>query len=180
MDLTVGDLAKLTETIWSSVLDIELGRWAAADPTRSVVDVGAIAACVDITGAWNGSLSIFAARGLIERLAGTMYGMDVVDLDDELVCDAFGELANIAGGNIKSMMGAGCALGLPVVVRDAREVIHVSSARLVCGTWLECEGDPVCVALYRRNGEPQFAGSVVLGTGDAHLDMLNEIRGDRS
>jgi hypothetical protein len=89
-----------------------------------------LAAWVDLHGPWAGRASLVTdastARDLARALLGLAPGDDVSP--DDLV-DAFGEIANVVGGNVKALLPETGTLGLPQVgpaapVPDAATVVH--------------------------------------------------------
>ncbi len=80
-------------------------------------------------------------------LAADMFAMAPEDLDLELIRDAIGELANIAGGNIKGIIADPCELGLPIVAEGASYKVSVPGTRTVCQAAFACAGQHFTVSL---------------------------------
>lgn len=59
--------------------------------------------------------------------------------------DAMGELANVVGGNVKSVVAGGGTLTLPVVADAPPEL---GDAEIVMETWLTWRGRPVGVSIW--------------------------------
>ncbi|SOD74511.1 chemotaxis protein CheX [Jatrophihabitans sp. GAS493] len=121
------DLAELISAVWTSfmfeeILPIE-DEAAAAKPTHNEV-----VASVSIMGGWSGQLILATTRACGTAVASTMFGSEDKVPDEELA-DAVGELANIVGGNVKSMLPSPSSLSLPQVVIDAH-MLAVPSAQL--------------------------------------------------
>ena len=51
-----------------------------------------------------------------QRAAAAFLAMDEDEVAEDDVVDVMGELANIVGGNVKSMLPSGCFVSLPHVV----------------------------------------------------------------
>ncbi len=83
-----------------------------------------------------------------------MFQMSAEELDDELVRDAIGELANIAGGNVKGMIPLACDLGLPIVATGLGFTVSVPGTRVLCEAAFEYEGQPFSVVLHSRHDLP--------------------------
>ena len=72
--------------------------------------------CVQITGAWRGTVSIEMPTSLARRLTATMMALDdPSEATPDLVKDALGELVNMFGGNVKAVLPPPCYLSLPAV-----------------------------------------------------------------
>lgn len=100
---------------------------------------GVWSASVTVTGGWQGIVTVELTEYVAGALAATMLalpeGIEVVDAD---VADAVGELVNMVGGNVKSLMPGPSVLSLPSVAAgraaftsESREVARVDV------TWAE-------------------------------------------
>ncbi len=152
MTMLEDDLIGLTGAIWESVLG--MGAMP-IDPAEATARLGArtITACVHITGDWEGSLGMTFGPSLCRRLAAGMFALDDADLDDELVRDAVGELANIAGGNVKGMVAADTELSLPQII-EGTYTLSVPGARVLCEAGFECGADTFVVTVHGRTEVP--------------------------
>ncbi|QDV42744.1 hypothetical protein Enr13x_25940 [Stieleria neptunia] len=72
-------------------------------------------AAVRVSGSWQATLQIYAPEQLARRIACAMFAQATDVLDDEDVLDAFGEVVNVIGGNVKGMIDQDCTLSLPCV-----------------------------------------------------------------
>jgi hypothetical protein len=75
-----------------------------------------VSAWVDILGPWTGSVVVTCAPTTAQALTESVLMMrPPTQADDEDVADALGELANVLGGNIKSVLPGESRLGLPQI-----------------------------------------------------------------
>jgi chemotaxis protein CheX len=146
---TDDDLFAIAEQVWASYLDVEgtspLLRVPPATPSRDV------SASVSVTGAWRGHVVVSCSMTAARNVAAALLGIDLDDATPEDVTDALGELANIIGGNVKSLMPEPSALSLPVVLIDGNtgwpsvvEVCHLN------GEWL---GEPIAVQVLESSND---------------------------
>lgn len=152
MTMLEDDLVGLTAAIWDSVL----GMGAIPVPPRLAETIPGprVTSSVNITGEWEGSVALTFSPPLCRRLASGMFGLDDGDLDDELVRDAVGELANIAGGNVKGMVPFETVLSLPQVISGEGYTVSVPGARVLCEAAFDCEGELFTVAIHGRSEFP--------------------------
>jgi hypothetical protein len=68
---------------------------------------------VSIGGAWDGRVRVETSLVLARQLTAHMFDLAEEDVDDDLVADAIGEIANIIGGNVKALLPTPSHLGLP-------------------------------------------------------------------
>lgn len=62
-------------------------------------------ACVSLGGGFEGAVTLQCSERLAQRIAGAMLATPPEELTDEAAQDAFGELAHVVAGNIKSLIG---------------------------------------------------------------------------
>ena len=110
--LSNDDLFSLAETVWSSILGLEFER---AGDSDGKIGERAVTSCVQITGEWEGAVTVACSETLATQLAAAMFAMEPEELDDEMTRDAMGEIANMTGGNVKGVAPGQNTLALPTV-----------------------------------------------------------------
>lgn len=104
---------------------------------------------VQVTGRWQGMLVLQCSPRAARRAAAIMFNRPGDAVSGEDVCDVVGELANIFGGSVKSMVAeSGCYLSMPLVVEGTGFAVHVPNARVVARQAFESEGEPVVVTVF--------------------------------
>jgi chemotaxis protein CheX len=140
---TVEDLRMITEQVWSSYLDLDgMSPLVPAVGPTSPADVSA---AVSVTGSWQGHVVVSCSAGASRNAAATLLGIEVEDVTIDDVSDAVGELANIIGGNVKSLLPQPCALALPQVLVDEKSAFMYPGVTEICqmdAVWLD---EPVTV-----------------------------------
>lgn len=140
---TADDLREIAEQVWASYLDPEGENPLLDLPLPRPADE--VFGVVSVTGAWRGAVVISFSEAASKHAAGALLGVDQAEVTIEDVTDAVGELANIMGGNVKSLLPEPCALSLPHVLTGTRVSVHWPTATEVCqlsGVWL---GEPITV-----------------------------------
>jgi chemotaxis protein CheX len=112
--ITHDELRSIMDAIWQSLLGSSLTSAEAAGEESRPRVVGR----VEISGGWEGVVTIDCDAELAADVAAAMFGLDEGDAAPDEIRDALGELANMAGGNIKSLLPGPSQLGLPVVSDD--------------------------------------------------------------
>ena len=83
-------------------------------PGEPVVDP--VSSWVDVVGPWTGSVVLTTGRRTAEELTRALLREHSTEvLEDEDVVDAFGEIANVVGGNVKAALPGSSGLSLPDV-----------------------------------------------------------------
>lgn len=129
--LAAEDLVEITADVWSAFLLAEDDRpllpTAAGAPAEDAVH-----ATVEVTGSWTGRIDLVLDGPSADRATRTLLRLDAESpVTPGDVLDAVGELANMVGGNVKSLAPAPSSLGLPSVGRGP----------LPAGGAVECEAD---------------------------------------
>jgi chemotaxis protein CheX len=133
---TDDDLMVIAEQVWTSYLDTEgVSPLIPLPPPAARYDV---CASVSLTGAWQGHVVVRCSTAASRNAAAALLGMGLDEVTSEDITDALGELANIIGGNVKSLLPEPSALSLPHVVisGDSGWPMVVEICRL-SGVWLD-------------------------------------------
>jgi chemotaxis protein CheX len=150
MQVTNEDINTIVTEIWSSMLGLEAGPNGHNVPDPESLRV---AASVQITGSWNGAVEMQFTSELAKQLAEAMLGVPADELTDEDVADVVGELANMAGGNLKTLTEGTCSLSLPTVTEGRNLRTAYPGSTVVTAVAFECEGSPFKVAVVAANAK---------------------------
>jgi CheY-specific phosphatase CheX len=134
----VSELADLVEQVVST---LEGSAVTAREPTEPAPRGLQWTGCVRLGGLFRGAVTIECPPPFARHVASTMLAVEAGALDDEVACEALGELTHIVGGNIKGLIGVAAGAGLctltaplvamgPLVIPAAAERVAVSFA---CG-----------------------------------------------
>lgn len=104
---------------------------------------GRLRASVSVRGEWDGWITLEVSAAAAHDLTSRMLHTD--DVTDEDVRDAVGELVNVLGGNVKSLLVEGSVLGLPEVTDADLPVEHHVE---ICQTELWWADHPVHVRVW--------------------------------
>lgn len=144
MDPTSEDINALTMQVWESVLCLPIEA-EAPDSSDSELHVVGL---VHITGGWEGSVLVRCTRPLARSITETMFGMDPGEASADEIADALGEIANMIGGNIKSLVPGPSQLSLPTVV-DYDYLSFPLSEECAHSAFLT-DNEPMMVTVLRR------------------------------
>jgi chemotaxis protein CheX len=150
MPIHEDEINQLVEGIWDAVLGRQAQRVCEAALLASCEKV--LTACVPITGAWEGTVQLRCGDRLARQTAAAMLGLEEGELTTDLIHDALGELANILGGNVKSLLSEPCCLCLPMVAADEDDSVHVPPGQVLIQTAFESHGRPFLVSIIEHTG----------------------------
>jgi chemotaxis protein CheX len=111
---TDDDLRVIAEQVWSSYLDHD--GMSPLIPIPAEKPSHEVSASVSVTGAWRGHVVVRCSETASRNAAAVLLGVELDAVTPDDVTDALGELANIIGGNVKSLLPEPCALSLPHVL----------------------------------------------------------------
>lgn len=108
------DLARIVEDVFSTMLGMDAVLSAAVEPSAEC-----ITASVQFVGGWRGAVLLTCGGQLARRFAARLMPSpsgagEVASKDD--VSDTLGEVVNMIGGNLKSVLPVGVVLSIPSVI----------------------------------------------------------------
>jgi chemotaxis protein CheX len=138
------DLEVITREVWTSFLD--------GDPSGLVAGGEAgtgeqITGCVHLSGAYTGSIMLQCSPPAARDAAAALFSMAPGDVTQTELVDAIGEIANMVGGNVKSMLPGPSMLSLPSVVQGQ---LSVPGAQVVRSVQLVWRAEPLTVTLWQQ------------------------------
>ena len=120
------ELIQIVESVFASMLSLEIFQSAA--PWFPSGD--RLTAAVQLAGEWQGAVLIECDRSQACIFAGRYLSIDPPAAVDDVVRDFLGELANMIGGNLKSVLGMGIQLSMPAVVNGSDYFLRVCGAEV--------------------------------------------------
>jgi chemotaxis protein CheX len=110
--IDAGTVQSIAEDAWIALV----GEDEVLVPLPEELPPDALSAWVDVVGPWTGSVVLTTGRQTAVDLCRALLGEAAPDLlEHEDVADAFGEIANVVGGNVKAVLPGPSALSLPEV-----------------------------------------------------------------
>lgn len=150
--LADGDIVQIASDVWGSFLGMSLEQigWPDGDAPGALPGTGpCLTACVTISGEWNGTVMLHGREPLATGAAAAMFDADPAGLGEDEVADAFGELANMVGGNIKSLLPAPSALSVPAVTGGDGYHVRVPHGTLSNRVALHCDAGVLLVTVWK-------------------------------
>lgn len=145
MSITAEDLVRIVTEVWRDVLAQE----AAPAPFSAP---GELTGCIQITGAFRGAVVVAVPRSVARAAAAAMFALDQAGLSADEERDAIGELTNMVGGHVKSMVASPSQLALPAVVPGNDHCLDGSRLQLLAEQALAAPGGSLAVRVYEDIG----------------------------
>jgi chemotaxis protein CheX len=135
------DVIAITQNILGTMLQLDAQPVSkvtvacdkSAKPNSNLVGV------IQIAGAWNGAVFVEVSEEFATYAATKMLMMEVADVVHEDRQDTLGELTNMIGGNIKSIVTSPSNLSLPTVSSGTYLNVRAIGSVPVCKTSLRCD-----------------------------------------
>jgi chemotaxis protein CheX len=153
----IDGLDRLVSSAVSTVFGTMLNLSVSEQPDSAALTHGEphIAGSVVFVGAVSGIVFLYSTVKFARTVAGKMLRGDQQIASDEMVNDAFGEIANMVVGNLKSRLcdrGLPCALTIPSILRGSDLTIEpTSSSTRRVSTFRSGEGDLVVEVLIKAS-----------------------------
>lgn len=114
------ELAAIVHNVFETMLGLEVEALPPGPPSHST-----LTAAVQFTGDWKGAVLLRCTEAQALAFTASMLQTDAPLAVDDEVMDVLGELANIIGGNLKSLLSPGVGLSMPIVVEGSDYMVHV-------------------------------------------------------
>lgn len=120
-------VANIVAVVFETTMSLEVS--GNAEPLGAAPD--RLSAAVHLSGEWNGAVVVECGQTEACRLAGRFLSMDPPEAVDDVVRDVFGELANMIGGNLKSVLSRGIRLSMPTVADGSDYAVRICGSELI-------------------------------------------------
>jgi chemotaxis protein CheX len=148
-ELENSKVSEAVETVWHNMLGlpVTLNPIQMGNRSRPTMMIGFI----QITGAWQGAIKLECSAGLARRLSAIMFGADPCEITPDQVNDALGELTNMIGGNVKSLLPEPNQLSMPAVTEGTDYLFSVPGSKALAEMSFTCEGKPFHITILQSD-----------------------------
>ena len=115
------DVAQIVESVFRTMLNLEVYP----SDVNSVAGLNSLTSVVHFAGEWQGAILLQCGLPEAVAFANCLLPGEENSGRDEDVRDALGELTNMVGGNLKSVLPPGVALSIPSVVAGSDYALHI-------------------------------------------------------
>jgi chemotaxis protein CheX len=131
---------ELVEAIWSSMLGLAITTNGGENFVR---DAAGLTASVQISGKWNGVILLIPTERFARRATAIMLDKPEASLEMVDILDAVGELCNMIGGGIKSLLPGPSTLSLPTILQGSQYAVRIPKTRMISQLSFACESQPL-------------------------------------
>jgi chemotaxis protein CheX len=148
MQIGPAEISHYVASIWGSLLGLGVKP---ADTSLPGQKSDYVTGCVQLTGAWEGAVTLDCPAGLARQAARVMFGAEPTETTTEQVHDVVAELTNMIGGNLKALLPGPLFLCLPAVADGSDYALRVLGGHVISQAGFECEGQPFLVTITERD-----------------------------
>jgi chemotaxis protein CheX len=141
IELLPSQLSQIVESVFETMLNLE----ATEGGTPWFPSEDRLTATVHLSGVWSGAVLLECDRRQACRFAGHFLSMNPPDNVDDVVRDVLGELVNMIGGNMKSVLSRGIGLSMPSVVDGSHDSVRFCKVDVRELLAFQCEEGPFWV-----------------------------------
>jgi len=147
MQFLESEIQQYNKLVWSTLLGFDI------QPESSTFDFSSedmITGSVQVTGKWNGAITLYLPSTLANHITETMFSLESGEASLETKKDAIGELINMVGGNIKSMLPQPSALSTPIIAMEGQSQ-QFPFTKKVTQCKFTCNNSSFALSLYEQD-----------------------------
>jgi len=134
VEVVPSELVQIVESVFETMLNLETRECE----TPWFPGGDRLTSSVQLAGDWNGAVMLECNRVQACRFAGRFLSKDAPEAVDDVVRDVLGELANMIGGNLKSVLSREIQLTMPSVVDGSDYSLRICGAEMHHRLAFEC------------------------------------------
>ena len=146
--VSADQITQIAQEVWESLLSMTLLPHPLG-PDAPALQGESMTGCVHVSGEWNGSVFLQCDVAVAAALAEVMFVADPGSLAEDEVSDALGELTNMVGGNVKSLLPAPSSLSVPTIAVGQACSVRVPGAVLLDRVVLVCAPGPLHISVWK-------------------------------
>lgn len=143
------DLCRVVVDTWRYMLTLDVQPASATNVPKT--NEQTFTGVVHILGDWCGAVAVECRPTLARQVTQHIYDIGEQDLKDEMIADAFREIANVTGGNLKPLLGTRCILSVPKASLTRGFDYSVPGCVLVMRLAFELKGEPFQVSVFESH-----------------------------
>ena len=150
MQFLENEIQQYSKMVWSTLLGLEI------EPEAGPFNLSSeemVTGSVQVTGKWNGVISLYLPSPLVARVTETMFSLNSGQATPETKKDAIGEIINMIGGNIKALLPQPSSLSTPVFSMEGQSQ-QFPFTKKVTQCKFVCNGNPFALSLYEQEKDP--------------------------
>ena len=146
--VTPDQITEIAQEVWESFLSMSLLPHPLG-PDAPALEGRTTTGCVHVSGEWTGSVFLSCDTAVAAAAAEAMFAADPGSLSSDEISDALGELTNMVGGNVKSLLPAPSRLSVPTIAVGEPGSVRIPGAVLLDRVVLLSAPGPVHISIWK-------------------------------
>lgn len=146
--ISTDDISTIAQNILSTMLEIEANP---GDRSPGGKRLDQVTGCIQISGEWQGAVVIQSSVEFARTIASRLLDESPASLLEDDLRDAFAELTNMIGGNIKGQVPCPSFLSIPSVTTGQDFDFHLSNATVIRDLGLDCNGETLRIIMFEED-----------------------------
>jgi chemotaxis protein CheX len=146
MQFLESEIQQYNKLVWSTLLGFDIQPESG---TFEFSSENMVTGSVQVTGKWNGVITLYLPSPLVNQITETLFSLKSGEANPETKKDAIGELINMVGGNIKSMLPQPSALSTPIFAMEGQSQQFPFTQR-VTQCKFTCNDSSFALSLYEQ------------------------------
>ncbi len=142
-------LLEILQLVWDSTLGLPVSQREDDEQEVASAAGAIIVGSIHVTGAWPCTIAIAAPSDFAATCAAHIFGKSAEELSTADVMDAWGELANQIGGNLKALIAPPTHLSMPDVVQGQTFTYRVPKTKVLNELTFACIGSRLRLTVLR-------------------------------
>jgi CheY-specific phosphatase CheX len=147
MNFNPDEMYQIVSTIWEAAIGLQIRPEL---PAAGETPLRSTAACIQITGAWNGAILLDCPVEVAQLAACSMFNTVPEKVNVADMQDAVAELVNMIGGNFKALLPETCYLSLPSVVEGGDYSTRVPGSAIAGRLGINCQGHAMAITVLEK------------------------------
>ncbi len=147
-DLAPEQIVEIAQEVWESFLSMSLLPHPLG-PDAPALEGQTVTGCVHVSGEWTGSVFLSCHFEVAAAATEAMFAADPGSQSPDEISDALGELTNMVGGNVKSLLPAPSRLSVPSIAVGRSCSVRVPGAVLLDRVVLVCAPGPLHISVWK-------------------------------
>jgi CheY-specific phosphatase CheX len=154
MNFNPEEIYSIASTIWETATGLQIEPESSASAGNRLRST---AACIQITGGWNGAILLDCPAEIARLAASVMFSSDPANVTVADQQDAVAEIVNMIGGHFKALMPGTCFRSMPAAVEGGDYSTRIPGSTLLGRVPFSCQGHPMSISVLQKTQEQATA-----------------------
>ncbi len=146
--ISTDDISTIVQNILSTMLEMEATTNV---PLTAIKRTHQVTGCIQISGEWQGAVVVQSSEEFARTVASRLFEESRENLVEDDLRDAFAELTNMIGGNIKGQVPSPSFLSIPSVMTGQDFEVHLRNAKVIRELGFDCDGDSLRIIMFEED-----------------------------